>query len=270
MRITNRRLNDPLTITAVIERGMDLVECLPMEWNIGCSGYHHPDWRRIFYPEDINQRKWFEYYCTHFNTLEMNVTYYRFPRVESLKRWYDRSPRGFSFTVKAPRLVTHNKKFRNAQRLLHDFNETVREGLEDKLGCVLFQFPSTFHFEEDKLARVVEMLDPSVRSVVEFRHPSWWNPAVYEMLKQANIAFCGMSHPELPDRAVATTDTLYYRFQGVPHLYNSRYDIRTLERVAQEMFDSHARRAYVYFNNTTDGHAIFNAKQLQEICELVH
>jgi len=241
-----------------------------MEWNIGCSGYHYPDWKRTFYPEDINQRKWFEYYCTHFNTLELNVTYYKFPRVESLKRWYDRSPRGFLFTVKAPRLVTHNKKFNNAQRLLHDFNDTAREGLEEKLGCVLFQFPSNFHFEADKLARVVDMLDPSVRSVVEFRHPSWWNPVVYETLAQANIIFCSMSHPELPGNVISTTDTLYYRFHGVPHLYNSKYETRVMERVAQDMFNTHARRAYAYFNNAAEGNAVLNAKQLQDICELVH
>ena len=241
-----------------------------MEWNIGCSGYHHPEWKRIFYPEDIAHRKWFEYYANHFNTLELNVTYYKLPQVESLKRWYERSPRGFTFSVKAPRLVTHNKKFRNAQRLLHDFNETAKEGLQEKLGCVLFQFPSNFHYEREKLDRVVEMLDPSVRSVVEFRHSSWWNDEVYDGLAEAGIIFCNMSHPALPDRVISTTDALYYRFQGVPHLYTSPYDTRKLEQIAQEMLSSNARRAFIYFNNTADGNAIINAKQLQDICELVH
>lgn len=247
-----------------------LLNVLAMEWNIGCAGYHHPDWKRIFYPEDMPQRKWFEFYSDHFNTLELNTTYYKFPQVETLKRWYERSPRGFIFSVKAPRLVTHNKKFNNAQRLLHDFNDTVVEGLREKLGCVLFQFPSNFQYEREKLDRVIEMIDPTVRSVLEFRHASWWNPEVFEMLAQANIIFCGMSHPALPDEVVSTTDTLYYRFQGVPHLYNSFYEIHMLERVAQNMLNSSARRAFVYFNNTAEGHAMVNAKQLQDICELVH
>lgn len=241
-----------------------------MVWNIGCSGYHYPDWKRIFYPEDIPQRKWFEYYADHFNTLELNITYYKFPQLETLRRWYERSPVDFTFCVKAPRLVTHNKKFSNAQRLLHDFNDTAKEALQEKLGCVLFQFPSNFQYEREKLERVIEMLDPSVRNVVEFRHASWWNPEVYEMLAQANVTFCSMSHPALPDAVIATTDALYYRFQGVPHLYHSMYEMRKLEEIAQEMFNSRARRAFLYFNNTADGHAVMNAKQLQDICELVH
>ena len=82
--------------------------------------------------------------------------------------------------------------------------------------------------------------------------------------------FCGMSHPSLPDDVVATTDTLYYRFHGVPHLYNSLYDIQLLEQTAQRIITHGARKAYLYFNNTAAGHAITNAKQLHDICELVH
>jgi uncharacterized protein YecE (DUF72 family) len=242
-----------------------------MEWKIGCSGYHYPDWKRIFYPEDTPQRKWFEYYCEHFNTLELNVTYYKFPRLENLKSWYARSPKAFSFTVKAPRHITHFKKFSEAHRMLQDFNDTVKEGLEDKLGCVLFQFPSNFQFEPERLSRITDMLDASVRNVLEFRHPSWWNKAVYRTLRKNKISFCGMSHPELPDTAISTGETLYYRFHGVPHLYNSRYDSRKLELVAQDLLSqSEGRQAFVYFNNTADGSAVANAKQLQEICELVH
>ena len=124
-----------------------------MEWKIGCSGYHYEDWKGIFYPEEIAQRKWFEYYTGHFNTLELNVTFYRFPRIESLKNWYNRSLKGFSFTVKAPRPITHFKKFKEAQRMLHDFNQTAKDGLREKLGCVLFQFPANYKYEADMKCR---------------------------------------------------------------------------------------------------------------------
>jgi uncharacterized protein YecE (DUF72 family) len=172
--------------------------------------------------------------------------------------------------VKAPRHITHYKKFREAQRMINDFNTAIKEGLKDKLGCVLFQFPSNFRFESDRLLRIIDMLDPSIRNVLEFRHESWWTPAVYEVLMRANVMFSGMSHPSLPDQVIATTDTLYYRFHGVPHLYNSLYEIQKLEQVVQDIVSSGAKNAYIYFNNTAAGHAITNAKQLHDICELVH
>ena len=243
----------------------------PMDWRIGCSGYQYPEWKRTFYPENLPQKRWFEYYCAQFNTLELNVTYYKFPRVEFLKKWYARSPEGFSFSVKAPRHITHFKKFRDAQKMLLDFNETVKAGLEEKLGCVLFQFPSNFHYDGERLNRIVDIIDRSVRNVLEFRHESWWNPAVYDTLREANISFCGMSHPTLPDTVMRTAETIYYRFHGVPHLYTSSYELQKLELTAQEIIrQAEARRAYIYFNNTADGHAVTNAKQLHDICELVH
>jgi uncharacterized protein YecE (DUF72 family) len=242
-----------------------------MEWKIGCSGYHYPEWKGIFYPQDVHQRKWFEYYCQNFNTLELNQTYYKFPRVDVLKKWYARSPGGFSFTVKAPRHITHFKKFRDAQRMLHEFNDTVKDGLSEKLGCVLFQFPSAFQYEPGRLSRIIDMLDKSVRNVLEFRHDSWWNQAVYEALRNSKITFSGMSHPNLPDTVVATAETLYYRFHGVPHLYNSGYEAQKLEQAVQQILSQPGgRQAFVYFNNTAEGHAVINARQLQDICELVH
>jgi uncharacterized protein YecE (DUF72 family) len=242
-----------------------------MEWKIGCSGYHYPEWKGMFYPGNLPQRRWFEYYGEHFKTLELNVTYYKFPRVESLKSWYTRSPQDFSFTLKAPRHITHFKKFRDAQQMLHDFNGAARDGLAEKLGCVLFQFPSNFRYEAERLERITDMLDASLHNVVEFRHQSWWDPRVFEVLNEANISFCGMSHPSLPDDTIATTDTLYYRFHGIPHLYKSKYDLDKLEQTVRGLL-SHpeGKRAFIYFNNTADGHAITNASQLQEICELVH
>lgn len=241
-----------------------------MEWKIGCSGYHYPEWKRNFYPQGIAQRKWFEYYCSHFKTLELNMTYYKFPRLEFLKGWHERAPDGFTFTVKAPRHITHFKKFRDARQMLDDFNGTTREGLAEKLGCVLFQFPPNFAYDTERLARITELLGASMRNVLEFRHQSWWNMEVYQALAKANITFCGISHPALPDDVIATTDVLYYRFHGVPHLYKSRYENQKLEQAVQQMLNSGSGSAFVYFNNTADAHAITNAKQLQDICELVH
>src|SRR6186997_2521864 len=99
-----------------------------MDWRIGCSGFHYKEWKGEFYPEKLPQTKWFEYYAELFNTLELNVTFYRFPRVEYLQNWYNKSPDGFDFTVKAPRLITHYKKFKDCESLLEDFYNSLREG----------------------------------------------------------------------------------------------------------------------------------------------
>ena len=241
-----------------------------LQWKIGCSGYHYSDWKRIFYPEGLAQRKWFEFYTGHFNTLELNMTFYRFPKVEFLQNWYHRSPDNFMFAVKAPRLITHYKRLNDAQRVLSDFYNTVQQGLLEKLGCVLFQFPSSFAFEEHRLERIVNLLDHTVNNVVEFRHESWWSETVYQAFRKHNITFCSMSHPNLPDEVIKTTKTVYYRFHGVPHLYWSKYEAQKLEQIISSI-QSHesVEEAYIYFNNTAEGAAIVNAKQFQECCEEV-
>jgi uncharacterized protein YecE (DUF72 family) len=78
-----------------------------MQCYIGCSGFYNKDWKEVFYPNGLPQSKWFEFYCTQFNTLELNTTFYRFPTIEMLKKWYDTSPADFKFSVTAPRLITH-------------------------------------------------------------------------------------------------------------------------------------------------------------------
>jgi uncharacterized protein YecE (DUF72 family) len=238
-----------------------------LQWKIGCSGYHYAEWKRIFYPEDLAQRKWFEYYSQHFNSIELNMTFYRFPKLNFLQSWYDRSPEDFVFTVKAPRLITHYKRLNEAQEALGNFYATVNEGLKEKLGYVLFQFPSTFVYEEHRLERIVNLMDSSMKNVVEFRHESWWQDTVFKSFQENKIAFCGMSHPNLPDTVVKTTDSVYYRFHGVPLLYFSKYETQSLETVAHDIGNlDGVKEAYTFFNNTAEGAAVENARQFQELC----
>lgn len=241
-----------------------------MQWKIGCSGYHFAEWKRVFYPEDIPQKKWFEYYSSHFNSLELNMTFYRFPKLDFLQSWYERAPKDFIFTVKAPRLITHFKRLNEAQEALGNFYATVKEGLKEKLGFVLFQFPSSFVYEEHRLERIVNLLDCTVKNVVEFRHESWWRDNVFESFSQNNITFCSMSHPQLPDAPVRTTESVYYRFHGIPHIYFSKYSGQQLECVAIEIQKMEGvKEAFIFFNNTAEAAAITNAKEFQELCEEV-
>src|SRR5438105_15010687 len=112
-----------------------------LRWHIGCSGFHYPEWKKVFYPDGLAQSKWFDFYSEHFNTIELNTTFYRFPQVSFLQNWYKKSPASFNFSVKAPRLITHFKQFSGTERMLGDFYGSIRQGLQKKLGCVLFQLP---------------------------------------------------------------------------------------------------------------------------------
>jgi uncharacterized protein YecE (DUF72 family) len=238
------------------------------KWWIGCSGFYYKGWKGAFYPEKLPQRNWFEYYCQYFNTVELNVTFYRFPRLADLQGWFKRSPDDFRFTVKAPRLITHYKKFNNTTRETRDFYNTVSNGLEEKLGSILFQLHPRIEYSEENLSRMLDTLDTAFTNAIEFRHPSWWRDDVYKTLKAHNITFCGISYPDLPDPVVKTASAVYYRFHGVPQLYLSSYTNRQLQHVTNELkrFRS-VTDVYCYFNNDIEVAAVRNAKSLQRLAE---
>lgn len=234
-----------------------------MEWHVGCSGFHYKHWKNGFYPDGLPQRRWFEFYAQHFTTLELNVTFYRFPQLSFLQNWYNASPPGFRFSVKAPRAITHFKQFHNVVDMITSFYATIRNGLQDKLGPVLFQLPPRLKYDEARLQRILENLDPGFDNVLEFRHPSWWHEQVYTELANRGVTFCGMSHPELPATVVTNTPVVYYRFHGVPDLYRSFYSDKELNTVALRLKNNpNLQSAWLYFNNDAAVAAIPNAKTL--------
>jgi uncharacterized protein YecE (DUF72 family) len=239
-----------------------------MEWHIGCSGFHYKHWKGTFYPDGLPQTKWFSFYAQHFNTLELNVTFYRFPRLPALRNWYELAPEGFQFSVKAPQAITHYRQFHNTVDMLSDFYSTVRAGLEEKLGPVLFQLPPRLRYEPERLQRILDQLDPTFDNVLEFRHPSWWQPAVYEQLAAKRISFCGMSHPELPDEVIVNSPVVYYRFHGVPDLYRSSYSRENLQRVVNKVREQDGiEQAWFYFNNDAAVAAIPNAELMMHLAQ---
>jgi uncharacterized protein YecE (DUF72 family) len=232
--------------------------------HIGCSGFHYKHWKGTFYPEKLPQTKWFSFYCEHFDTLELNVTFYRFPRLHDMQNWYNTSPANFRFAVKAPRAITQFKKFIGTERMLGDFYGTVQEGLKEKCGCCLFQMPPNFQYGTDKLDRIVNALDPSMKNVMEFRHESWWNEEVFRTFTAHNISFCGMSHPQLPSNVIHNSDLLYYRFHGNEQLYASKYSEDSLQAFVKELHGYKTlKETYVFFNNDINTNAIYNAKDLK-------
>ncbi|WP_207427726.1 DUF72 domain-containing protein [Pedobacter sp. SYSU D00535] len=236
------------------------------DWYVGCSGFHYKHWRGTFYPEKLPSTKWFDYYCQHFNTLELNVTFYRFPRLPAMKNWHDISPANFQFAVKVPKAITHFKQFNGVTGMLSDFYRTTREGLQDKLGCVLFQMSPRFIYKEERLEKILSNLDNSFLNVLEFRHPSWWNDTVYQALASNNISFCGMSHPELPREAIINTPLFYYRFHGENELYGSNYPQEQLKDFAQSITArTEIQKAFIFFNNDINTFAPINALHLKSL-----
>lgn len=231
-----------------------------IKWRIGCSGFHYKEWKGSFYPETIPQKDWFSFYAERFNTLELNVTFYRFPVLKSLENWYNISPANFSFAVKVPRLITHYKKFSDCTRLIDDFYNLVTQGLKEKLGPVLFQLPPRFNYTKERLDKIVKSLDKDFKNVIEFRDSSWWKPLVFNRLKKEGLIFCGLDYPDLPNDPLVTNKITYYRFHGNPRLYYSAYKRNDLKRITDRLSaDKKVTEAFIYFNNTATTAAIKNA-----------
>lgn len=234
-----------------------------IRWHIGCSGFYYREWKGEFYPATLPQKSWFEYYAQHFNTLEINNTFYRFPEQKLFDNWYKKARPDFTFSVKVPQVVTHRQRFKETEGLLNDFYVIAREGLKEKLGAVLFQLPPSMKYDEGLLKNIIGQMNVLYNNVIEFRHISWWRQEVFDALKNANVVFCGVSYPGLISDTVADLPVNYYRFHGVPKLYYSRYDEAFLQRIAKQIVGSETRESYVYFNNTASGAALENAKYLQ-------
>ena len=237
-----------------------------IKWFIGCSGFAYKEWKEVFYPPKLAQKNWFDHYTRHFNTLELNVTFWRFPTLKSLSTWYEKSPEDYIFSAKVPRWITHFRKLQETENMLEDFYGLLREGLKEKIGAVLFQMPPQFKYSAENLERVIHSADPGFLNVVEFRDESWWRSDVRSALAKNQITCCGVSFPKITfDDAIINTPVAYYRFHGVPKLFYSEYD----ESFVHNIIDQHAapkklKTAYIYFNNTASVAALHNARQAQQ------
>lgn len=232
--------------------------------HIGCSSYYNYQWTDVFYPKDMGRDKWFDYYCKHFDTFEINSTFYKPPTVRTLQTWYKKAPEGFTFSLKVPKIITHIKKLEDCADELANFYSVCREGLADKLGCILFQLPPSFSYSEERLQLVLQAANTGFHNAVEFRNESWWRPDVYDALALRDIAFCGVSYPKLPTDVIATNKIGYYRFHGNPRLFYSEYESDQLETIAMELKEKGFVKAYVYFNNTASTAGIVNALYMRK------
>jgi uncharacterized protein YecE (DUF72 family) len=230
---------------------------------IGCSSFYNSFWKSIFYPNNLPSKKWFEFYCQHFNTYEFNGSFYKFPTLKIFQNWYDKSPEAFLFSVKVPKEITHIKKLHECESLLHDFYEVCINGMKEKLGPILFQFPPSYAFSKEKLDNIIGILNYDFQNVIEFRHESWWNPEVWNSFKENNITFCSVSHPDLPQTIFKDFPLLYIRLHGIPRMFHSSYSTDELIVVKGEIHSK--KEGFVYFNNTASEAGILNALELKRM-----
>ena len=231
---------------------------------IGSSGYYDPAWKNKFDPKDLATKKWLAYYSSVFNSVELNGTFYKTPKLSDLHNYAQVTPVHFKFSVKMSKYITHVLKLKDSKQNIIDFQEVIKEGLSDKLICFLFQLPPSFQYSEENLERIIDAIPHNPYNIIEFRHISWWNESVKKVLSDARLTFCNVDSPGLKTEFMVTSPVFYFRLHGNQELFKSRYDEETLKTFYSH-FPKNCSHYAIYFNNTYYEAAYTNALQLMEI-----
>ncbi|HWD68823.1 MAG TPA: DUF72 domain-containing protein [Solirubrobacteraceae bacterium] len=234
------------------------------EVHVGCSGWDYADWRAPFYGEHAPKRRWLELYAEHFDTVEVNSTFYRLARPAAVERWLDSTPDGFRFAIKASRYLTHVRRLTDLGTGIGRFYAPLEPLIEaDRLGPVLWQLPENFHRDERRLAAWIEALPPGMHTI-EFRDPSWFVPSVLELLRDGGVALTIGDHPQRPFQLFqATVPWRFIRFHYGRRGRDGNYSASELDDWAAQI--ERWRREteiWAYFNNDWKAFAPANATAL--------
>ena len=248
---------------------------------IGTSGYLYDHWYGVFYPDDLPGNQRLKYYSRFFDTVELNVTFYRLPLEAVFRGWYQRTPAEFWFVLKGSRLITHLKRFKESQKPLALFFQRAF-GLKEKLKLVLWQLPPQFEFSEElaSFCQLLATISPkTVGHAFEFRHSSWFCPATYETLTRYQYAIVLADYPfkiKLPGEKDKDEETIevpqtapfiYLRRHGATALYSSNYSEEELKEEAAKIQEwlKAGNDVFLYFNNDAKGYAVLNALKVKEL-----
>ncbi len=233
-------------------------------YHLGTSGWSYPGWKGKFYPPGLSSGEWLQFYAQHFATVEINMTFYRYPKPEMFRAWIDRTPAHFQFTLKANRQITHLKKLRNVKSEVRYFY-ILADSLQEKLGCILFQLPPSITLNLELLQDFLKTLAPDYKNVIEFRHDSWYDEKAFDLLRTHSVTFCTVSSAKVPRTAVETSSTAYFRFHGLTGGYRYNYSDDELREWAEAIKSTRAAECYVYFNNDYQAYAVNNCLKLAEL-----
>jgi len=234
--------------------------------HVGTSGWHYDHWRRVFYPEKMKTHEFLGFYAKHFNTVEINNTFYRLPDLKTVEQWRDTVPADFIFSVKASRYITHVKKLKDPEATLKRFLEKV-EILQNKLGPILFQLPPNWHFELERVRDFIKALPRNFKYAFEFRDMSGFNKQVEQTLSVNNSAFCIYDFSGRQSPRVVTADFVYIRLHGPDMAYGGKYSNEQLSDWADFIlyWAGKGKEIYCYFDNDQAGYAVQDALQLRSM-----
>jgi uncharacterized protein YecE (DUF72 family) len=237
--------------------------------HVGCSGWNYADWRGRFYPPGLPARRWLAHYATRFDTVEVNTTFYRLARPAAVAAWVAETPEDFLFAVKASRYLTHMRRLQDMERGVERLYAGIAPLVgSPKLGPVLWQLPANFHRDDDRLAFALARLPPG-RHCCEFRHPSWFAPPVYDLLREHAVALVYGDDPRRPFQALElTAPWTFVRFHHGHRGRRGNYSEAELREWATRLGEvrRHAE-VFAYFNNDWEGFAPRNAKRLRRLLE---
>jgi uncharacterized protein YecE (DUF72 family) len=235
--------------------------------NIGCSGFFYDHWKGVFYPEELQKKRWFEYYISRFTSVELNITFYKLPDKETFTKWHKESPPGFIFSVKGSRFITHVKKLKASDEPLGVFFSRAL-ALKEKLGAILWQLPPGLKADPVRLADFLELLRPyGVRNAFEFREGTWISKKVISLLERENACLCMADSPAFLNDLPLTADFVYIRRHGNEGGSGTGYTTSQLKADALRIrkYLRQGRDVFVYFNNDALGYAPRNAQELKAI-----
>ncbi len=233
-----------------------------MKFWIGTSGFQYAAWKGNFYPEDLPVAKMLPFYAERLSTTEINYTFHRIPAAKTINNWKQLTPENFRFGLKAPQKITHFAKLRDCADTLRYFYDVV-SGLGEKLGPVLFQLPPNFKKDSFVLGDFINGLPGGMRAAFEFRHESWFEDEIFDLLRAAKAALCVADTEKLETPKIATANYGYLRLRREDY---TRNDIeRWVEFVRQQ--DRGWNDAFVYFKHEEAGIGPRLAKQMAELLE---
>ena len=239
-----------------------------MAIHIGTSGWSYPHWDGVLYPPGTAPWDRLGHYVQRFGTVELNSSFYRWPRSTAFASWQRRLPPGFLLSVKAPRGLTHGKRL-YAPEVWVDRIAACWHELGAARAVLLVQLRPDQARDDDRLAYFLARLPPWLRTTVELRHPSWVDDAVFSLLERHEVAYCVMSGARLPCVLRATAPFVYVRLHGPDpeHLYAGSYGDADLHWWADRSreWEAGGRDVFLYFNNDGDGNAVRDAQTLRGI-----